>query len=71
MRNIIRKIFSNWWKSKTQVFNAMLVAVGLIEANTGEFRSLVGDDNYGFFIVAIGVMGWYLRTVTTKSMKDK
>lgn len=67
----MKKLFTNWHKSKTQIFNAMLVLVGLIEANTGEFRSYVGDENYGFFIVAIGMVGWYLRTITIKPLDEK
>jgi len=67
----MKKLFINWHKSKTQIFNAILVFIGLLEANTGEFRAYVADDNYGFFIVVIGMVGWYLRTITTKPIEEK
>ena len=63
-------MFKKWYKSKTQIFNGLLVVIGLIEANTGEFRELLGD-HFGSFIVIIGAIGWYLRTKTSKSLQDK
>lgn len=58
-------------KSKTQAFNGGLVFVGLVQANIEEFRSIIDPKIFGFIIIVVGMIGWYLRTITTKSLSEK
>lgn len=61
----------NWYKSKTQIFNGALVLLGLVQANIEEFRAVIPSTYFGGFLVIVGMVGWYLRTITTKPLKEK
>lgn len=65
------KLFKNWHKSKTQWFNGALVLSGLVQANIEEFRQVIPTTYFGVFLVIIGMIGWYLRTVTTEPIDKK
>lgn len=48
-------------KSRVQMYNAMLMMVGLVEMNSQEFRQVLPEGYFGFFLVGVGMFGWYLR----------
>ncbi len=58
-------------KSKTQAFNGALVLVGLLEVNMHEFREIIPPAYFGGAIVLVGMIGWYLRTITTEPLSKK
>lgn len=66
-----KKLFKNWHKSKTQWFNGAIVLSGLVQANVEEFRAIISPSHFGLFLVALGMIGWVLRTITTKSVEEK
>lgn len=68
---MIKKLFLNWHKSKTQWLNGLLVFVGLLQANIEELRSLINPSYFGGVLIVVGMIGWYLRTITTKSLEEK
>jgi len=67
----MRKIFARWHKSKTQWFNGGLVLIGLVQTNIEEFRQLIPVSSFGIFLTVVGMIGWYLRTITTKPLEEK
>lgn len=67
----MRKLFRRWHKSKTQWFNGALVMSGLIQSNVEEFRAIIPPSYFGMFLVMIGMVGWYLRTITTQPVEEK
>lgn len=67
----MRKIFRNWYKSKTQWLNGALVFIGLVQTNIEELRALIPPSHFGAVLVTIGMVGWYLRTITSKSLDEK
>lgn len=67
----MRKLFRRWYRSKTQWFNGALVLSGLVQANIEEFRAIVPPSYFGVFLVIIGMVGWYLRTITTQPIEEK
>ena len=67
----MRRFFRKWHRSKTQWFNGALVLTGLVQANIEEFRQLMPPSYFGIFLVAIGIVGWYLRTITTQPVEEK
>lgn len=67
----MRKLFRRWHRSKTQWFNGALVLSGLVQANIEEFRAVIPPSYFGMFLVVIGMVGWYLRTITTQPIEEK
>lgn len=67
----MRKLFRRWHRSKTQWFNGVLVLSGLVQANIEEFRAVIPPSYFGMFLVVIGMVGWYLRTITTQPIEEK
>lgn len=68
---MLKKLFSRWHKSKTQWFNGLLVLLGLLQANIEEFRQFIPPSYFGLFLTVVGMIGWYLRTITTKPIEEK
>lgn len=68
---MMRRLFKNWHKSKTQWFNGLLVLVGLVQANIEEFRAIIPPSYFGLVLVGVGMMGWVLRTITTQPIEEK
>jgi len=67
----MRKLFRRWYKSKTQWLNGSLVFMGLVQSNIEEFRQFVNPSYFGGILIAVGMIGWYLRTVTTQPIEEK
>jgi hypothetical protein len=67
----MKKLFRNWHRSKTQWFNGAIVLSGLVQANVEEFRAVISPSLFGAFLVAVGLIGWVLRTVTTQPIEEK
>jgi hypothetical protein len=67
----MKKLFRNWHRSKTQWFNGAIVLSGLVQANVEEFRAVISPSLFGMFLVAVGMIGWVLRTVTTQPIEEK
>lgn len=63
-------IEKEWWESKTHWFNIMIGIFGVIELNVHLLQNAIGD-NYGYLVIAIGVIGVILRNVTTTPIKKK
>ena len=67
----MKKLFLNSHKSKTQWFNGSIVFIGLIQSNIDELRVAIPPIYFGSFLIAVGMVGWVLRTMTTQPIKDK
>lgn len=57
-------------KSKTMLFNMALAALGVLEYNMHLFYDQLGE-HYGIVFVAVGIIGAWLRMVTTESLENK
>ncbi len=59
-------------QSKTIIFNTALGLFGALEAYSGFLQGFFGDQKlFGIFMIAIGTIGFVLRTVTTTSIGEK
>ncbi len=56
-------------KSRVQMYNATLMMVGLIEINSQEFRQVLPEGYFGFFLVGVGMFGWHLRNKGVEPLK--
>jgi len=53
-------------RSKTIIFNAVLGLIGALEAYSGFLQSMFEEEQFfGMFMVAVGTIGFILRTATT------
>lgn len=57
-------------KSKTQWFNMMVAAIGIVEVNMHLMRDNLGD-NYGFAFIAVSVVAMVLRNLTVEPIDAK
>jgi hypothetical protein len=57
-------------KSKTQRWNTALLIAGFLELNLHVLRDNLGDY-YGITLIAVGIVGIILRSVTTGSIDQK
>lgn len=67
----MKKLFRKCYKSRSQWFNGALIMSGLVQANVEEFRQIIHPSYFGLFIIGVGMVGWYLRTITTTPMEEK
>lgn len=57
-------------KSKTILFNA-IVALGTVLESNFEFIKGQNPDYYIYIVMATTFINFYLRSITTESLKDK
>lgn len=57
-------------KSKTHLFNTLVGAFGILEANFHYLQKGLGA-NYGWAFVVVAVAGYLLREVTKTPMSEK
>jgi len=57
-------------KSRTQLFNLAVAALGIIELNMHLLRDNFGDS-YGFAFICVSIVAMVLRTVTTEPIDAK
>jgi len=58
-------------KSKTAWFAAALVVIGALQTNMDVVTNLVGADNIGWVMSAIGAVAYILRLVTNQPLAEK
>lgn len=66
MENLIGSL-----KSKTAWFAAILVVLGALQTNMDVVTAVVGADNIGWVMSAIGAVVYVLRLLTTKPLDAK
>lgn len=57
-------------KSKTQRFNLIVAAIGILEVNMGLLRANLGDY-YGYAFIAVSIIAMVLRNMTTEPINAK
>ena len=68
---LLKDLVTKWHKSKTIIFN--LAAIGLV-ALEGNLNIIKENFNVNVFLVlsvAVPMVNFYLRTITTKPLSDK
>ena len=66
----VSKKIKQYSKSRTVVINTMIIMIGYLEANISLVKTHLGD-NYGYVFMGIGLVGIWLRAITTKPLDDK
>ena len=59
-----------WWKSKTLHFNAVISVLTVLEANF-EFVKGQNPDYYIYIVLAVTMVNFYLRTITSEAIKKE
>jgi len=59
-----------WWKSRTLHFNAVVTLFTALEANF-EFIKGQNPDYYIYIMLAVTLINFYLRTITSESIKKE
>jgi hypothetical protein len=70
IKNKNKNNVKKWWKSKTLHFNALVSLFAVIEANF-EFIKGQNPEYYMYVVMAVSVINFYLRTITTQSVKEE
>ena len=59
-----------WWRHhKTKAFGVALMALGAIQANSGQLQQLISPKAYGWTILVIGVLVAILGFLNTLASK--
>lgn len=67
----MKKIIKKTRKSKTLKISLLIGLVGILEVNLHLLQESIGADNYGFVVILISMIMFYLRTVSTESLDSK
>lgn len=58
-------------KSKTILFNAAVLALGIATAVTPEIQNFIEPEAYGVLLAVISILNKVLRVITTNAIGDK
>lgn len=64
-------IKKEWYKSRTLIFNVISVGLVALEANTSYLKDMFNINVYMIASVAIPMINFYLRTITTQAIGKK
>ena len=58
-------------KSKTVNFSLILGGLGILQTNFEQLHAIIPTKYYGICMIAVGVIVYILREMTTQPLKDK
>lgn len=69
------KFLKTWWckikSSRTLIASTLIGMIGIIEVNLHLVKDAIGEDNYGFLVIGIGILMFWLRMITTTPVQEK